>query len=325
MMIQKRQSWWIGFCLLASSALVQAAPVAYWRHEEGAPGTLIPDGPNTVLDATGNGNHMQTFASANAPFTSATYTSLVSPLALRSGLTNIRSLDFGPGGDDSANNDDNFTDNKPIQTELFNALTVELAFNMDSVGPGQFQALVGKDGKPLAASPVPPFKVLVRGDDFPDAIPNQLFIEWIDGDGDIHFVSSGRTVSTGTWNHVAFVLTPSTADLWVAGEGTPYALLDSISGADFAGASGEVLNNVPTSWTVGRGMFNGNVTDWSDAKIDEVRVSNTALSPGEFLFRAVPEPSTCVLSLLAVTGVACSSTRRRTTFGIGDHQRLSGA
>jgi hypothetical protein len=307
MMIEKQRFWLMTLCFVASCTIAQAAPVAYWRHEEGAPGTLIPDGPNTVLDSTGNGNHMQTFASANAPFTSATYASLVSPLTLRSGLANNRSLDFGPGGDDPSNNDDNFTDNKPIQTQLFDALTVELAFNMDSVGPGQFQALVGKDGKPLAASPVPPFKVLVRGDDFPDAIPNQLFIEWIDGDGDIHFVNSGRTVTTGTWNHVAFVLTPGAAELWLADENTPYALLDSISG-DFAGASGEVLNNVPTSWTVGRGMFDGNVTDWSDAKIDEVRVSDTALSPGEFLFRAVPEPHSYVLGMLAAALVALRRT-----------------
>jgi hypothetical protein len=310
MMIQIQRLWWISFCVLACCAVVQAAPVAYWRHEEGAPGALIPDGPDTVLDATGNGNHMQTFASANAPFTSATYSSVVSPLVLRNGLANTRSLDFGPGGDDGANNDDNFTDNKPIQTQLFNALTVELAFNMDSVGPGQFQALVGKDGKPLASSPVPPFKVLVRGDDFPDAIPNQLFIEWIDGDGDVHFVNSGRTVTTGAWNHVAFVLTPATAELWIAGQNTPYTLLDSISG-DFAGAAGEVLNNVPTSWTVGRGMFNGNVTDWSNAIIDEVRVSDTALSPGEFLFRAIPEPNSCVLGLFAALAVASSRATRR--------------
>ena len=67
----------------------------------------------------------------------------------------------------------------------------------------------GKDGKPLGDqpgepnSPVPPLKFLVRGDSFPDNVPNQLFIECIDGDGDIHFVSSGQTVTAGSWNHVA--------------------------------------------------------------------------------------------------------------------------
>lgn len=54
-----------------------AADVAYWRHEEGPVGQIVPGGPDTVLDASGNGNHMQTFASSVAPFTAATYTSNV--------------------------------------------------------------------------------------------------------------------------------------------------------------------------------------------------------------------------------------------------------
>ncbi|MCA9261912.1 MAG: hypothetical protein KDA61_21995, partial [Planctomycetales bacterium] len=44
----------------------------------------------------------------------------------------------------------------------------------------------------------------------------------------------------------------------------------------------------PTPFTIGRGMFNNGVTDWSDAIIDEVRISDAALSPAEFLFETVP-------------------------------------
>ena len=58
---------------------------------------------------------------------------------------------------------------------------------------------------------------------------------------------------------------------------------------DFAGPSGEVLINDNTNFSIGRGMFNNNVADWSNALIDEVRISDMALSRGEFLF--VPEPS----------------------------------
>ena len=65
-----------------------------------------------MLDSTGNGNHMQTF---NPTFTSATYSSTVSPVPLRSGLPNTLSLDFGPGGDDGGLNDDNFTDGQAAQ------------------------------------------------------------------------------------------------------------------------------------------------------------------------------------------------------------------
>src|SRR5262245_27346708 len=115
---------------LLSSALVVAAlsqPLAalasteaYWRHEEGPSGGLIAAGPETVLDSWGNANHMRTF---NPTFTSATYTSAVSPLPLRSGLTNTLALDFGPGGDDAGQNDDNYSEGASVNSQLFSAIT----------------------------------------------------------------------------------------------------------------------------------------------------------------------------------------------------------
>ena len=296
----------ISVCL-AVSATALADPVAYWRHEEGTAGALIPAGADTVLDSTGNGNHMQTFDPA---FTSATYSSTVSPVPLRSGLANSLSLDFGPGGDDAGQNDDNFTTGaKPVSGMLFDELTVEVAFRMDTVSG--YQAIMGKDGKPLGNapgeddSPVPPFKMLIRGDDFPGGVPSQLFIEWIDGDGtlnsDVHFLASGETVVPNLWYHVAVTINATDAELWVAKETGNYQLLDSISG-DFAGPGGEILVDEPLGWTIGRGMFNNNVADWSDALIDEARISDMVLSQDQFLFNAVPEPASLVLCIVAMLG-----------------------
>jgi len=296
----------LAVCILCIGA-AEAATSAYWRHE-GTPGTLIPAGNDTVADSSGNGNHMQTF---DPSFTSATYTSTVSPVPLRSGLPNTSALDFGPGGDDGGLNDDNFTTgSKPISSQLFNNLTVEVAFRMDTVGG--FQAIVGKDGKPLGDqpgednSPVPPFKISVRGDSFPGNVPNQLSVEWIDGDGtlnsDIHNLASHQTVVPNQWYHVAFTTDASNAALYIAGETGPYQLVDSVSG-DFAGPSGNVLVQEPLGWSVGRGMFNNGVADWSDAIIDEVRISDTVLTPNQFLFNAVPEPGSLSLIWLAVCGI----------------------
>ena len=292
-----------GMLLAMGASTAEAATTAYWRHEEGTTGASIAAGPASVLDSSGNANHMRTF---DPTFTSATYSASVSPLPLRSGLANTKSLDFGPGGDDAGQNDDNYSDGASINSKLFSAMTVELAFNMHAIGG--YQALMGKDGKPTA-SPIPPFKVLVRGDDFPNAIPNQLFIEWIDGDGDSHFVASGQSVTANSWNHVAFVLTASTAELYVANESGAYQLRDSLTGQDFAGASGEVLFNDPTNFSVGRGMFNNGVADWSNALIDEVRISDVALAQGQFLF-AVPEPASLGLAALGMAAVV----RRRRKF-----------
>jgi hypothetical protein len=281
--------------VLMPSRLV-AATAAYWRHEEGADGGVVAQGSDTVLDETG-ANHMRTFG----PGTAATYTTTVSPLALRSGALNNLALDFGPGGDNAGLDDDNYTEGKPIHTQLFTAMTVELAFTMQSVGPGQYQAVFGKDGKPLGDgvgeddSPVPPLKVMVRGDDFPNAVPNQIFVEWIDGDGtllsDIHILSSGFTAVPGEWYHVAFTLSPTNAELWIAEENGPYTLVDSASGDYVDEGSGSVQVFEPLGYTIGRGMFNNGVTDWADAIIDEVRVSDTVLTPDQFLFLTNDAPA----------------------------------
>ncbi|MFO0790022.1 MAG: LamG-like jellyroll fold domain-containing protein [Pirellulales bacterium] len=306
MMKAKQVVWGAMLCAMCAAS-AEAATSAYWRHEELPPGSFIPAGPNTILDSSGNGNHMQTFDPA---FTSATYSGVVSPVPLRSGLPNTRSLDFGPGGDDAGQNDDNYmTSDKPVAGQDFSAITVEVAFRMNAVGG--YQAIMGKDGKPLGNapgeddSPVPPFKVLIRDDSFPDNVSHQLFVEWIDGDGtlnsDIHFLASRQSIVPNTWYHVAVTINATDASLWVAGENTPYTQLDHITG-DFAGPSGNVIVSEPLGWSVGRGMFNNGVADWSNAIIDEVRLSNTVLASNDFLFAAVPEPTTIGLSLLGLCG-----------------------
>jgi hypothetical protein len=293
--LKKTRYWALAVVLGLVAQSANAATSAYWRHEEGSAGGLIPAGPGTVLDSSGNGNHMKTF---DPTFTSATYSTTVSPLGLRSGLSNTLSLDFGPGGDDAGQNDDNYSEGAAVNTQSFTAMTVELAFNMHFVGG--WQALLGKDGKPTA-EPIPPFKVLIRDDNFPDDIPHQLFIEWIDGDGDIHHLASSETVVANSWYHMAFTLTDSAAELYVADETGSYKLLDSLTGQDFAGADGNVLINDATNFSIGRGMFNNGVADWSNALIDEVRISDVALTRGEFLF--VPEPNSLLLASLTVMGL----------------------
>jgi hypothetical protein len=174
-----------------------------------------------------------------------------------------------------------------------------------------YQAIVGKDGKPLGDaagednSPVPPFKISIRGDDFPGGVPNQLFVEWIDGDGtlnsDIQHLASHQTVVPNQWYHVAATINATDANLYVAGETGPYQLLDHVTG-DFAGPSGNVMVSEPLGWSVGRGFFDNHVADWSDAFIDEVRISDTVLTPNQFLFLAVPEPNSIGLVLLGLIG-----------------------
>jgi hypothetical protein len=298
----------VAVCGLGCATMAQAATSAYWRFEDLPDGSLVPAGNNTVPDSSGNNSPLQTF---DPTFTSPSYSSLVSPVPLRRGLPNTRSLDFGPGGDDGGLNDDIFTTaDKSISAKLFNEATIEVAFRMDSIGG--FQAIVGKDGKPLGDaagednSPIPPFKISIRGDDFPGAVPNQLFVEWIDGDAtlnsDDHFLASGQTVVANKWYHVAVTINSTDASLYVAGETGPYQLLAHSTG-DYAGPSGNVIAAEPLGWTVGRGAYNNNPADWADAHIDEFRISDTVLTPSQFLFAPVPEPTSAALCVVGMLGL----------------------
>src|SRR5690606_14726696 len=118
----------------------------------------------------------------------------------------------------------------------------------------------------------------------------------------------GQSVVADQWNHVAVTIDSSSAALYVASEAGPYQLLDSITGEDFAGDAGEVMIEEPLGWSLGRGMSSNGAADWADALIDEVRISDVALSPDEFLFAAVPEPATWTM---AIAALVFAGTRRR--------------
>ncbi len=252
--------------------------LAYWRHEEGEVGQHVAASPGSVLDASGSGNTMQP---VNSTTGSATYSNLVSPIPLRSRLPNTRSLDFGPGGDDPGRNDGNITSGGSLEGYAFKNLTVELAFRIDQLGG--FQSLVGIDGAPTS-SPIAPLQIKVRGDSFPGGVPNQLYVEWIDGTGRLRNLTSGDSIAANTWYHVAVVLTRNTAEFYLADESGPYELVDSSYGDDFGGLASEVLYATNGSFTVGRGSYNNAAADWADAHIDEVRISDARLDPSQFLF-----------------------------------------
>lgn len=280
--------------LVASLAIpVSAGVTAYWRHEEGPAGSTVPVGQNTVLDSSGNGNFMVTFNE----YTGGTYTTAVAPKPLRSGLANNLAIDFNfdQDGDGPDLSDDHFTGAVPMNAMLFGEISVELAFKMDTVGG--FHTLVGKDGQPTGA-PIPPLAVKVRGDDFPGAIQHQLQVEWLDGDGDQHGLFSGFSIVPDRWYHVAFTLDDTTSGLWIAEELGDYVKVAGHDAEDFAGLNGEVIFPDDRSFTVGRGMFANGPADWSNAIIDEVRISDTAIATGDFLF--IPEPTTALLCLLAI-------------------------
>jgi len=275
-------------CLAMASAAwaIDPSPLenSYWRFEEGAAGSIVPVGDNAVLDSI-SANHMRRFDASSAPV----YVTSVAPTPLLSGAANNLALRFTPfpvgnGGQDL------YTlggqGGKPINHPITTAFTLEAAFMPAAID--RFQAIVGKDGKPTAA-PEQTLTLKLRGD------TNQLQIELFDAGGTIHGVRSTDPLQANQWYYAAVVNDGSTLSLYLdRNDGNGYVLqgTDPVAGALFQNE---------TSWSIGRGMYNNNTADWFDGIIDEVRISNTALSPGQFLF--APEPTSLILLALGGLGL----------------------
>lgn len=281
----------VSTCALRASATT----MAYYRFEEGpAGGTLTgTNGDNaqphtTTADSSGQGNSLRTFNSPPNPNqnfdTSPRYTTQVeAPIVPGTGAANNFSFDFTP-------NQDIYTEVAgTLNPHAFPQFTVEASFNIDTLGA--YENIVGKDGKPTPG-PIAPLEMKVRGD------TNKAQIEIIDSTGTDNHIESINPVVTGKWYNIAAVDSGTTLSLYLdSSDGAGYVLQGSIPSAG--------LVSLDSTWTVGRGMFNGGVTDWFDGRIDEVRISDTALSPSQFLF-SVPEPAS--LGLLAI---ALFTMRRR--------------
>ncbi len=288
-----RQLRWAGRRLVSSLFILALLPLtaeadtapnplqsAYWRFEEGSNFSSVNfSTPNSVLDSI-NQNHLSAFAANTSP----AYTNDVPPTPLKSGLPNTLALDFIPhtgGGDDLFTA---FNPSNPSISKINNGIiaagggfTLEAAFKPNN--PGTFAAIASKEGRPGGSRPEQTLELKTRGD------TSLLQIELWDGSGNLKQVSSLAPLNVSQWYYAAVVDTGSTLSLYLdSNNGSGYQLQGSVP------VSGAFYQAVPAnpswdnSWTVGRGQYNGAPADWFDGVIDEVRLSNTALSPSQFLF-----------------------------------------
>lgn len=304
----------VGVILALAAGNVQADTAsnplesAYWRFEEGPSFDPVDYSVTDPIKDSLNQNHLDAFDVNTAP----TYTTEVPPTALKSGQPNTLALDFIPnpsgGGDDLftlySNGDLGKGSAKHINNGIIapgGGFTVEGAFKSNN--PARYAAIVGKEGQPAGSRPVQTFVIKTRGDN------SKLQVELYDGSGTERQVSSTNALSASTWYYFAAVNNGSTLSLYLnSNNGQGYQLQGSVNltgGALFQGVPTNPLWDA--SWTVGRGQYAGNPADWFDGIIDEVRISNTALTPSNFLFApagagaaVVPEPATVMLAVWAM-------------------------
>jgi hypothetical protein len=281
--------------IVESAGAVDPNPLqsAYWRFEEGTEfNRVTPRNSDVVLDSI-NDNDLRAFQCDScgqggvAIDAAPTYVSTVPPVLPQGAASNALALDFLP-------NQDLISQDQDINNGIIapgGGFTVEAAFRPNSVVA--FQGIVAKEGRPalgkLAGNFVenlPTFVLKVRGDN------GRMQVELWDGGAvtsaaDNPQVSSLSPLTTGQWYYAAAVSTATQLSLYLRSEtDADYVLQGSTALTGGALYQGDDPNNPDWDrpWVVGRAEFGGGPADFFDGIIDEVRISNTALSPSQFLF-----------------------------------------
>ncbi len=247
---------------------IKSDAIAYWRFEEGTndekhTGNL----DNFYLDSTTNNNHLSSWESGSRPMAINDIPFSTVP---QTGSPNTLALDFNP--DENLGTFGTQTGGKMIETYMFDTgWSVELSFKLNSF---KWQMLLGKDGHPAGTAP-PTFFIKASnptGDKFID-------IGFFDNQTNYVATSSITPLELNKWYNLALTFNGGIAKLYIKKEtDANYDLENSVTSANPAS-----LGQWAKNWAVGRGMWNGDATDFTDGKIDEIRISNAALAPEQFL------------------------------------------
>ena len=259
---------------------VNAATQGYWRFEEGANNTIVPAdkvwetyGVKWFQDASGNGNDMCTWAQ----WTSPRYTNEL-PFTTVPQTAAGNSLACWFGGGDGFLNDDIWSEGDTTLnagTTYSNGWTVEASVKFLSVS--DWQVVVGKDGAPTGDAPIFSIKFNVAD--------QKIEMNCFDGSGTVHWLNTGNnSIIIDTWYSVAGICDGNTVKLYLKGPSdSQYVEV----GSDTVSGGPMIADN--SNWSIGRGQWSNGNADWCNAIIDEVRISDEALSTSQ-LVAVVPEP-----------------------------------
>ncbi len=292
-----------GICLMLVSISASAKTVAYWRFEAGPAGTNIQhsaaDGVFSpdVQDVSGNGNHLAVWNSgqwqyrANVPYANVPWTGEANVYSVRN-ITGYPSLW-----------------NKSLATWEPAQWTIEATFKAENNGTnGGWKTIVGRDSRGI------PMKGTETNGDLAaiylqttDNPARGLAIKFIDKDGYWHSAEAGPDAyvgfnnstdpqgNTAPWYTIAATSDGRYLTLYLFNHNNPSAGYVQIARTDMTvtnpGSTNTALNKGAGDggdWdagdiTVGRGMYAGGHGDRFYGFLDEVRLSDKALSPDEFL------------------------------------------
>ncbi len=281
-------NYFLAAILVGSTAfagnVAQAATVAHWRFEEGTPGQNTTSVSNILLDSSSNGFHA---------------TAIGAPVFVASdaALTDMTTVGLKFSGNQQV-----FVSDSPAFA-LTQSLTVEAFVRVDSLANPQRKGIILERGDTRPG--LDPYQLHVGS--LGSGIDGQIAWEIHDEAGSQARILSPQPVSLGETIHVAGTLNDVTGEMSLFINGTlvtstvttvrPLSTLDPNLGA------GVQIGSVPSGQLF---AFNG--------VLDEVRISDRALTPSEFINQSVPEPSTVALGIataFVIIGYAVTMRHRR--------------
>ena len=281
-----------------STSSVFAETLAYWRFEQGPANSNLPTG-FSVVDESGNGNHLSPWTAGGS--SGYIYNSNVADSIVRAtGQTNNYSV-INTGSTPSmvtrSTNKSYGSGSYPtgidIETAQLREFTVEIIFKAEK---GGYRTLIGRDARYVGEdSSLAAFYLQLTNDNNISAVmsdvtgmthratsPEQM-VTCFDKDSDPEGVN-------GRWYYAAAVSDGNTLQLFLSNL-TAGSDAHRVAEVDLTESSDPTMAIGTTSggswhaggWSVGRGLYGGNKTDYTPGYIDEVRISNKALSISEFL------------------------------------------
>ena len=271
-------------------------PLAYWRFEDGTAAQHFGVSPFAEADSSGSGNTLQTAAAGAAPTFTAD-----SPGIPGGATSNTLSVDFSeaPNGQ-ATRNLMTGGGTGDINTHIFNQFTIEASVKF--AGFGGYQTFLGKDGQNFSGDGNGSNAGLYfQSPDPGNTNGISVFsIRTHQADGTFVIVNGTTPLAVNQWYNVAAVMNGSTLSLYLQStSGGAYNLEGS---APFVGP----MLSQNTSWSIGRGFYNGGATDPLRGRVDEARICDTALDPSQFLFAVAP--TSTVTGRIALEGLADMTT-----------------
>ena len=275
-------------CALGILSFANAATIAHWTFNDSdlgaADGVIMPDSgaksgwATAAYDHSGNGNHLTTWNSNWHTWSAESY----------QGDFSIYDNNDWPAAFtwSDANPDITGTDLESWSSETWTVEALFMAETSDSTA----RTITGRDGGSVATAEgdnaLAPFYLQI--------INNTIKAIATTASGDTYEVISADVITTGQWYCAAAVCDGSTLKLYLDGVDAGAAVTKNgttITGATYADMSSSSTtaiainndSNKSSNWSVCRGYWNGGDTDRFYGYIDEVRISDTALTPAEFI------------------------------------------